>query len=161
MQSPSAHRKLVNLLCLFLLTIGGLVGLAACGGVLPVQQDEPVGTFQTYDQVVESFGQIVPGMTQAQDLPNLGFDTKAGDLLPSSGIGAWLLPAAGTHRLSPAVRDCLRARLYCNAYVFYPSRAGSKPVLFGLGGSSPWAAQITLLVMNGRVIHKVLSGSYG
>src|SRR3954471_23616024 len=157
MPNPGAHRKLMNMLCLLLLTMGGLAGLAACGGVLPTQQVDAAGSFQTYDQVVESFDRIVPGMTQAEDLPNLGFDTRASDLLSSAGMAGWLLPATGARRPAPAVRDCIRAQAYCNAYVFYPRRAGSRPILFGLGGSSPWSAQITLLVMNGRVIHKVLS----
>ena len=150
MATPGAHRKLVHLLCLSLLTAGGLVAAAAKVGAQPASQGRG---FQTYDQLVESFGQIVPGMTQAQDLPNLGFDTR---------IGAVLSPRAVASRFSGrkfagAVRDCIQAQPYCNAYVFRPAHAGSAPVLFGLGGSRAWSAEITLLVMNGRVTGKGLS----
>ena len=147
MSNRGAHRKLVHLLCLSLLTAGGLVAAVAKEGAQPASQGRG---FQTYDQLVESFGQIVPGMTQAQDLPNLGFDT---------GIGALLSPqaVASRFRRTTALRDCLQARLYCNAYVFRPAHAAGAPVLFGLGGARAWSAEITLLVMNGRVTDKVLS----
>jgi len=148
MPGPNTHRKLVTLLCLSLLTAGGLVVTAAANSsTLPANQG-----FQTYDQLVESFGQIVPGMTQAQDLPNLGFDTRIGALLSPQDVAARF-----GGRPSAAMRDCIQAKLYCNAYVFHPAHAGSAPVLFGLGGSRPWSAEITLLVMNGRVTDKVLS----
>ena len=150
MQSPNTHRKLVNLLCLALLTAGGLVTAAASSGALPTSQSRG---FQTYDQLVESFGQIVPGMTQAQDLPNLGFDTRIGAVLSPQAVASRFLG----RKSAAAMRDCIQAQLYCNAYVFRPAHAGSAPVLFGLGGSRPWSAEITLLVMNGRVTDKVLS----
>ena len=146
----SPHRKLMNLLCLSLLTAGGLVAAAASSGALP--PDHARG-FQSYDQLVESFGQIVPGMTQAQDLPNLGFDTRIGAVLSPQAAASRFLG----HQSAAAVRDCIQAQPYCNAYVFRPARAGSAPVLFGLGGSRAWSAEITLLVMNGRVTDKVLS----
>ena len=149
MPSPNAHRKLVHLLCLSLLTAGGLVAAAAEGGAQPANQGR---AFHSYEQLVESFGQIVPGMTQAQDLPNLGFDTRIGALLSPQDVAARF-----GGRPSAAMRDCIQAKLYCNAYVFHPAHAGSAPVLFGLGGSRPWSAEITLLVMNGRVTDKVLS----
>lgn len=159
MTNPSAHRKLVNLLSLFLLTAGGLVGLAACGTALPVQESPTPAPFQSYDKIVESFGQIVPGMTQAQDLTNLGFDTKTGALLSYKDmIARFLTNGRRGKPLAPAVRDCLKAKLYCNAYVFHASDSDGKQVFFGLAGPRPWAADVTLLVMNGRVIHKVFSG---
>lgn len=154
MPNPSAHRKLVNLLCLSLLTAGGLTGFAASGAALPVQQNP----FQTYDQVVESFDRIVPGMTQAQDLPSLGFDTGTGTLLSYADITTRFLTDGKRWKSpAPAVRDCLKARLYCNAYVFHVSDSDGKSFLASLGGARPWDAEVTLLVMNGRVIHKVLS----
>jgi hypothetical protein len=146
MSSP--HRKLINLLCLSLLTAAGLVTAAANGS----DPDHARG-FQSYDQLVESFGQIVPGMTQAQDLPNLGFDTRIGAVLSPQAVASRFLD----RQSAAALRDCIQALPYCNAYVFHPGHAGAAPVLFGLGGSRSWSAEITLLVMNGRVTDKVLS----
>jgi hypothetical protein len=150
------HRKLVNLLSVSLLAASALVGFAASGAALPAQQSQ--ATFQTRDQVVESFDQIVPGMTQAQDLPMFGFDTANGALLSYSDVTARFLTGGKRWKAPvPAVRDCLKAPLYCNAYVFHVGDPGGKSLFASLGGARPWTAEVTLLVMNGRVIHKVLS----
>jgi hypothetical protein len=147
MQSLDAHRKLMSLMCLVLVGTMALVGLAGCGGgLLPEKQGRSASSLESYDQVVESFGQIVPGMTQAQDLPNLGFDARNGnaELLSHLNIEKRFL-AGGLHweQLNPAVRACINAQVYCTGYVFHPRRA----------------ADVTLLVMNGRVVHKVFSGN--
>jgi hypothetical protein len=147
MQSLDAHRKLMSLMCLVMVGTMALVGLAGCGGgLLPEQQGRSASTSQTYDQVAESFDHIVPGMTQAQDLPNLGFDAGNGnvDLLSHVNIEK-RFRAAGLRweQLDPAVRACINAQVYCTGYVFHPRRAGD----------------VTLLVMNGRVVHKVFSGN--
>jgi hypothetical protein len=147
MKKLDAHRKLMSLMCLALVGTMGLVGLAGCGGgLLPESQGHSATPFETYDQVVESFDRIVPGMTQAQDLPNLGFDATTGkvDLLSDVKIEARFRPAGGRwEQVAPAVRACINAQVYCTGYVFHPSRA----------------AEVTLLVMNGRVVHKVFSGN--
>jgi hypothetical protein len=173
MKRLDPHRKLMSLLCLVLVGTMGLVGLAGCGGgLLPESQGRSASPFESYDQVVESFDQIVPGMTQAQDLANLGFDARNGnvDVLSYVNIEERFLPAAGVRweHLDPAVRACIRAQIYCTGYVFHPSRTASKrlgalvPDLLGfqrITRSSRWSADVTLLVMNGRVVHKVFSGN--
>ena len=81
---------------------------------------------------MESFDQIVPNMTRADDLPNLGFDarTRNADILSYLGLQTRLLPAAGVlwEHLNPAVRACIRAELYCTGYVFRPNRTTSKRI---------------------------------
>lgn len=171
MPGRDTHRKLMSLLCMVLLATAGLVALAGCGGGLPAQQGRSASPFETYDQVVESFDQIVPGMTHAEDLPNLGFDARTGDVdvLSYVDIEARFMPAAGVRweQLDPAVRACIRAQLYCTGYLFRPSRDASNrvgalvPDVLGfqrITRRSHWSAEVTLLVMNGRVIHKVFSG---
>jgi hypothetical protein len=173
MNRLDAHRKLLSLLCFLLLASSSLVLLAGCGGaLLPEQNARAGGPFESYDQVVEAFEQIVPGMTRAEDLTNLGFDARDSnvDVLSYLGIEERFLPAAGVRweHLNPAVQACIRAELYCTGYVFHPTRATSKR----LGGtisdllgfrrttrSQRWSADIILLVMNGRVVHKVFSGN--
>ena len=172
MKRLDAHGKLLTLLFAVLVTSSSLVLSGCGGGLLPEQQAQSGNPFQTYDQVVESFDQIVPGMTRAEDLPNLGFDARKGnvDVLSYLGIQERFLPAAGVRweHLNPAVRACIRAELYCTAYVFHPSRTMSKRIgntvadLLGfqrITHSSRWSADVILLVMNGRVIHKVFSGN--
>ena len=173
MRRLDGHGKLLTLLLGLLFTSSSLVLLSGCGGgLLPQQQAQTTMPFQTYDQVVESFEQIVPGMTRADDLPNLGFDARNSnaDVLSYLGVQERFMPTAGVRweHLNPAVRACIRAELYCNGLVFRPSRVTSKRVgntvsdLLGfqrVTHSSRWSAEVILLVMNGRVVHKVFSGN--
>ncbi len=172
MKRLDAHSKLVSLLCFLFLASASLVVLAGCGGLLPDQKAASASPFESYDQVVESFDQIVPGMTQAQDLPNLGFDARTGnvDVLSYLNIEERFLPVAGVRweHLNPAVQACIRAEAYCTGYVFRPSRTDTKrmgglvPDMLGfqrITRSDRWSAEVILLVMNGRVVHKVFSGN--
>lgn len=173
MRRLDAHGKLLTLLCLIFLMAGTSLLLAGCGGgLLPEQKAQTALPFETYDQVVEAFDQIVPGMTRAEDLPNIGFDARKGnvDVISYLGIEERFLPAAGVRweHLDPNVRACIQAQLWCTGFVFHPSRTRSKRT----GGffadvmgferitlSERWSAEVILLVMNGRVVHKVFSGN--
>ncbi|HXB52376.1 MAG TPA: hypothetical protein VNU69_06400 [Rhizomicrobium sp.] len=172
MKRLTTHSKLLGLGWLVLIFGTSLVVLAGCGGLLPDQQVQSASPFQSYDQVVESFNQIVPGMTNAQDLPNLGFDSRTAnvDVLSYVDIETRFLQAPGLRwdHLDPAVQACIRAEAYCNGYVFHPSHSSNKrlgavvPDLLGferITRSVRWSADVTLLVMNGRVVHKVFSGT--
>jgi hypothetical protein len=146
-----AHRRLLSLLCFLLLVCGSLVVLAGCGGLLPDQKAAGASPFESHDQAAEAFDRIVPGMTHAEDLANLGFDAHTGtvDVLSYLNIEKRFLPATGMRRehLNPAVQACIRAQAYCTGYVFHPGRG------------ERWSADVILLVMNGRVVHKVFSGN--
>ncbi|HEX4026315.1 MAG TPA: hypothetical protein VHX18_01755 [Rhizomicrobium sp.] len=169
MKRLNAHSKLLGLLHLVLIFGAILAVLAGCGGLLPDQQAQTAGPFQSYDQLVDAFNEIVPGMTNAQDLPGLGFDPRTAnvDVLSYVNIEGRFLPAAGLRRehLDPAVQACIRAQAYCTGYVFHPSPTENKrlgalvPDVPGFERITRWSADVTLLVMNGRVIHKVFSGT--
>lgn len=172
MKGLSSHSKLLGLLWLVVVLCTSLVVLAGCSGLLPDQQIQTATPFQNYDQVVDSFNQIVPGMTNAQDLPNLGFDPKTAnvDVLSYVDVEGRFMQAPGLRweHLDPAVQACIRAQIYCTGYVFHPSHTSSKrlgalvPDVLGferITRSTRWSADVTLLVMNGRVVHKVFSGT--
>ena len=173
MRRLDAHGKLLTLLFGVLLTSTSLLLLSGSGGGwLPEQPAQTAMPFHTYDQVVESFDQIVPGMTRADDLPSLGFDDRTGNaaVLSYLGIQERFLQAVGGRweHLNPAVRACIRAEIYCTGFVFRPSRGASKRTgntvsglldLHRITPSSRWSADVTLLVMNGRVVHKVFSAN--
>lgn len=151
MKRLDAHSKLLSLLCFLLLACGSLVVLAGCGGLLPDQKTASASPPESYDQVAEAFDRIVPGMTQAEDLASLGFDAHNGnvDVLSYLNIENRFLPTTGMRRehLKPAVQACIRAQAYCTGYVFHSGRG------------ERWSADVVLLVMNGRVVHKVFSGN--
>jgi hypothetical protein len=140
-----AHRKLLTLLCFAMGT--SLMLLAGCGALLPEQKART--PFENADQVAEAFDRIVPGMTRADDLPNLGFDTARVDVLSTHDVEQRFRDA------DPAVRACIRAEIYCTGYVFHPATASGLFQRVSHSGS----ADVTLLVMNGRVIHKVFAGA--
>ncbi len=153
----------MTLLLGVLLTSGSLMLLSGCGDrLLPQQQAQ---SFQTQDQMAETFDRIVPGMTRADDLPNLGFGAPTGnaDILSYRDIQERFLPAGVQwEHLNPAVRACIRAELYCTGFVFRPVSKRIGKAVSGLLGfenishSSP-SDEVVLLVMNGRVVHKVFS----
>jgi len=139
----NTHRKLLSLLCFLLLAPTGLVALTGCG-LLSRQESLPIALSDSPSRLAESFDRIVPGMTQAQDLPGLGFDTRPGhmDMLSASSIESRFPPTANGN---PAVQACLHARSYCTAFVFHADQQHA----------------VTLLVMNGRVVHKVFAPAMG
>jgi hypothetical protein len=131
MKRLNDHSKLVSLLCFALLAMGSLPLLSACGGgLLPDQNAKNASPFESYDQVVDAFDQIVPGMTRAEDLANLGFDARTAnvDVLSYLNVEERFLPAAGVRweHLDPAVQACIRAEAFCTGYVFHPGRTASK-----------------------------------
>lgn len=136
MKRLDAHGKLVSLLCLLLLASTSLVLLAGCGGLWPDQK--------AADQLeaAEAFDRIVPGLTQAQDLPALGFDARTAKLLSQQNAAQRIHPSGSREHPDSAVQACIRAGAYCTGIV-YPGPT----------------SEVILLVMNGRVMHKVLLGS--
>ena len=139
----STHRKLLSLLYFLLLAPAGLVALTGCG-LLSRQESPSTALFDSQSRLAESFDRIVPGMTQAQDLPGLGFDTRPGhmDMLSTFDIESRF---PRTTNSNPAVQACLRAQPYCTAFVFHADQMHA----------------VTLLVMNGRVVHKVFAPAMG
>jgi hypothetical protein len=138
MKRLTTHGKLQGLSWLALIFSASLVTLAGCGGLLPDQQLHP----KTANVDVLSYVDIE---TRFMQVPGLSWD-----------------------QLDPAVRACIRAEAYCTGFVFHPAHTANKrlgalvPDLLGFARitrSSRWSADVTLLVMNGRVVHKVFSGA--
>ena len=152
-----------------------LLGLtvAACGsGLLPAQNQKAATLFDTYDQVVSAYDQIVPGRTSEDDLVRIGFDARTGnvDVLSYLGIQELYMPRDSFKfdQLNPEVRRCILSETGCMGYVFHPAHNGSRRIgntaLDVLGferitRSEHWSADIVLLLRGGVVVHKVFSGS--
>ena len=132
MKHPNTHLRLLGLLTLLLIGIPLL--LAGCGSFLGAQ---------TSDQA-EAFDRIVPGLTRAEDVAGMGLDLQGSEMLSGADI-ARRLPSVGMR-----AQSCIRAGIFCTGYVL--------PATLG-GGllAKPQSAQMVLLVMNGRVVDKVLS----
>jgi hypothetical protein len=146
MKQRDAHRRLLTLLSLAMCASVAL--LAGCGALLP---EAPKST----DRMADAFDQIVPGMTRADDLPGLGFDTGAASagVLSARDIANRFARGAS----DPAVRACIRDEVYCTGFVFHA--AGTSDLFQRVSHSERPSGDIVLLVMNGRVMHKVFSAS--
>lgn len=128
-----AHTKLIALLCLLLVVAGAVTATARTGEThVPDAGAAPLS---------EAFEQVVPGLTRADDLAGLGLDPihAASGTLSHTALAARF----GAEETAPAVEACIRAEAFCTGYVFRPGPQ----------------AEITLLVMNGRVVHKVFAAT--
>ena len=149
-----------------------LVGCASLG-LLPdktaTAQDQ---TFVNYHDVVAAYSNIVPGRTRVAELGRLGFDVAAqpgAETLSYLGVIERFMPrqSAGFDRLAAPVQSCIAAQQRCSAYVFRPAqleqeRTGN--LLFDLLGfdhttiDRGWTSEVVLLIQDGRVAYKAMSG---
>jgi hypothetical protein len=150
------------------------LALVGCGGLglLPYQSDVQNSGFASYKQVRHAYVAIVPGRTLASDLSHLGFDASRSpnvDVLSYLGVIERFMPrnSISFDKLAPPVQSCIEARDRCTAYVFKPERLhrerrgnlfldilGFQRVTVNTG----WQAEVILLVQDGRVAYKVMSG---
>jgi hypothetical protein len=150
------------------------LALVGCGGLglLPYRSDIQTSGFKDYAAVQAAYRSIKPGMTRASDLGGLGFDATRSpnvEVLSYLGVIERFMPDDSIHfdNLAPAVQACIAARDRCTAYVFKPARlrgARRGSIVFDLMGfqraaaSTGWSAEVILLVQDGRVAYKTMSG---
>jgi hypothetical protein len=148
--------------------------LVGCGGfgLLPHETNISTTRFKSYAEVSDAYQAIVPGQTQVGDLDRIGFDSATNtnvEILSYLGVIERFMPRDSIHfdRLDPAVQGCIEARDRCSAFVFRPQRLEQERqgnILLDLLGferttvNHGWAAEVTLLVENGRVAYKIMSG---
>jgi hypothetical protein len=157
------------------LSIFATLALVGCGGLglLPYQSQVANSKFRTYKQVASAYGEIVPGTTRASDLADMGFDASRSpnvEVLSYLGVIERFMPRDSIKfdRLDPAVQACITSRDHCTAYVFKPQRLEEERTgnilldLFGFERTTydhGWSAEVVLLIQDGRVAYKVMSGS--
>ncbi|HWD29279.1 MAG TPA: hypothetical protein VG387_19055 [Rhizomicrobium sp.] len=152
---------------------GVVVALGGCGGaLLPSQSEVGSTSFESYGAVHAAFDHIALKQSSVGDLSDLGFDAQHA---PNVAVLSYLeiverfMPNSSMafDRLDPAVQDCILARDGCQGYVFKvehreTQRSGSLFLdVFGFEHTTTetgWNAQVLVLVQNGKVTHKLLSG---
>ena len=146
--------------------------LVGCGtSLLPQQTQNANESFKTYAQLRTAYDRVVPGKTRASQLTQLGFDASQPnvEVLSYLGVIERFMPRDSVKfdHLAPPVRACILAQDRCTAYVFKPSitenhRTGDTMLdVFGFDRttvSNGWSAEVTLLVQDGRVAYKLMSG---
>ncbi|HWU26936.1 MAG TPA: hypothetical protein VN154_11100 [Rhizomicrobium sp.] len=148
--------------------------LVGCGGLglLPRESDVRNTSFKSYKEVEVAYQQIAPGVTRTTDLTEMGFDSSDSpnvEVLSYLGVIERFIPRDSIRfdNLDPVVQQCITARDRCTGYVFHPERLHKERLgnwfLDVLGFQRTvvnygWSAEIVLLVMDGRVSYKVMSG---
>lgn len=148
--------------------------LVGCGslGLLPYESDVQNTNFESYAAVQAAYRSVNPGATRASDLSHLGFDAARSpnvEMLSYLGVIERFMPrdSIGFDHLAPEVQSCIDARDRCLAYVFRPARLHQERrgnVFLDVLGfqrvtvNSGWSCEVILLVQDGRVAYKVMSG---
>jgi hypothetical protein len=149
-----------------------VAAIVLVGGVVlietPRQGDAAQSKVLTGRDLLAAYERINPGLTRASQLGRFGLDTSAhAQVLSYLGVMERFMPhdSVAFDRLDPGVRDCIAARDRCMALVFRaadPARAATDHGLFSTFGLGAAAAantpQVTLLIRNGRVGFKMISG---
>ena len=152
-----------------------MLSLVGCGGFGLLPHESRMATsanFQTYDQVAAAYTGIVPGETRLSDLPKLGFDTAATpniEILSYLGVIERFMPRNSLtfDHLAQPVQACIASQDHCSAFVFHPQHVESHrmgSVFLDLLGferqtlDTGWQAEIVLLVQDGHVAYKLMSG---
>jgi hypothetical protein len=148
--------------------------LVGCGGLglLPHETEVKNTTFKSYDDVQVAYQQIAPGQTRITDLVQIGFDANDSpnvEVLSYLGVIERFIPRDSIRfdSLDPIVQQCIEARERCTGYVFHPERLHKERLgnwfldVMGFQHTTVdygWSADIVLLVMDGHVAYKVMSG---
>jgi len=147
--------------------------LGGCGGMLlPTQSEINTSHFPSYQAVRDAFDKIQPMRTSLSEMSALGFDVQNAsnaEVLSYLDIADRFIPNSSVafDKLDPAVQACITARTACQGYEFKIKhktidRSGSLFLdLFGFAHTSTetgWSAQVLILVQDGHVTHKLLSG---
>ena len=148
-----------------------LVGCSS-GKLLPHSSNNSSASFQTYEQVVAAYSAVRPGETRTPDLAGLGFDTATGanaESLTYIGIGNRFLLQVDkpTSHIPPQVEGCIKTHERCAGFVFRLQRLESHRIgnvlvdAFGFKKivvDSGWTAEVMLVLQDGVVIYKIMSG---
>ena len=151
-----------------------MLSLVGCGGLglLPHETKIASTNFQSYEQVQSAYTDIVPGATRLSDLPKMGFDTATTpnvEILSYLGVIERFMPrnTMSFDHLAPPVQACIESQDRCSAFVFHPQHVESRRMgnilldIFGFERQtvdSGWSAEVVLLMQDGHVAYKLMSG---
>jgi hypothetical protein len=145
------------------------LAVLGCGllTLLPRPSDSSVAQIKSTKELASAYARVQPGRTRASQLASLGFDTTTANVQVLSYLGVMerYMTGASTNfdKLDAALQDCIETRDRCTAFVFKPgeqAHGGSVLASLGLGPANAAASapEVTLLVQNGRVAYKMITG---
>jgi len=145
------------------------LALIGCGTLtlLPRQPDSSGKEIASLKELALAYARVQPGLTRASQLAGLGFDAATPNVEALSYLGVMERYLSGDStkfdRLDAALRNCIEARDRCTALVFKPGdQQGAGGMFATLGfdaaNAAGRAAEVTLLLQNGRVAYKMITG---
>ena len=138
--------------------------------LLPRQSDSGSQGIRSLKDLATAYARVQPGLTRASQLSQLGFVTGTPNVqvLSYFGVLEHFMPGDSVKfdRLNEALRNCIiEARDRCKALVIQPadqrhSHGGGVLAALGFGQAKAATrpAEVTLLLQNGRVAYKMISG---
>ncbi|MCY7315251.1 MAG: hypothetical protein LH480_06400 [Rubrivivax sp.] len=101
--------------------------LSGCAGLLPRGDSEQPSGFDSFEAAAQAFDKVVAYRTTVEQLKELGFDVQSSPnvtLISYPNLTGRLAPDRGVpfEAIDPGIRDCIVARLACQAYEFNLSR---------------------------------------
>ena len=137
--------------------------------LLPRQDEAATHKALTNTDLIVAYSRVRPGQTRASQLSQYGLDTASAgtQVLSYLGMMERFMPHDSVRfdQLDPAIRDCVAVQDHCTALVFRPAgRARVAPphgflaALAQDADAEPPAPQVMLLIRDGRVAFKAISG---
>lgn len=158
---------------MMVLTIGCLA-LAGCHSstFLPRETNGNSTAFRTYEEVEAAYGAVDSGTTRAPDLAKLGFDaavTPNVEILNNPDISERFLLQGGRDagHVPQPVQSCIERQDRCTGYLFHLRHLESHHVgnaLLDVTGfkksiiDTGWSADVLLVLQDGVVVYKIISG---
>lgn len=148
------------------------LALAGCSSLLPKEDTITQSGWQTFDEARGAYDRIVPGVTDAIGLAELGLDPFKDPNIAILNYADLVRRLAGNASgapdyLDPAVRDCVLAREGCRAYEVdikhvERKREGNFWVDFlnfrRMTNITGWRFNAVLVLKGDRVVYKLWSG---
>ncbi|MBV9541647.1 MAG: hypothetical protein JO167_10290 [Alphaproteobacteria bacterium] len=148
-----------------------VLALIGCGALtlLPGHADSTSSGIVSLRQLASAYSKVVVGATRASQLARLGFDSATPNAQVLSYLGVMerfaAIDTTKFDRLDEALQNCLESRDRCTALVFksaeqhHVAAAGMFAALgFSSASAAPRSPEVTLLVQNGRVAYKMITG---
>jgi len=143
------------------------LALLGCGTLtfLPRPYETHATNLKTPQELARAYSKVLPGETRASELSTIGFDRNASNVQILSYLGVierFAGDSRGFDRLDPALQTCIEARDRCTALVYSTAGKPGQSILssfgFGAANAASRDAEVTLLVQDGRVAYKAISG---
>ena len=145
---------------------------SGCAFLLPTSQDTSKTKYQSFQEAMTAFDQIVPGTTSTNHLVTLGFHPSAnpnGRILTYLDVIPRFMPNRSISRadLDPAVREFIEQGEEGEAWMVVLNRAKAKRrgnALLDIAGfakktrETGWRFTALFLIRDGRVVYKLASG---